>query len=165
MFSEGDPSIGNSLAARAICTAHPALDYRATYHYLEAEFHDAAPARSILRLMDLPIERLADLIAPHAARFGPHGAISPMTPAEFRDLRLRLGVSQRVLGELLGIGHNEVSHKERGTRPITVCQATALRALAADRHPRNEQTAGWMNVTRGTSAPSNPTDPSEEEPQ
>ena len=52
-----------------------------------------------------------------------------MTPAEFRDARLKLGLTQVELGRVLGIAGNSVWRKEHGQQEITERDVLSLRAL------------------------------------
>ncbi len=52
-----------------------------------------------------------------------------MTDAEFRRIRKRLGLSQRALGERLGLTTGHVSRLECGVVPITPTIANFLRLL------------------------------------
>ena len=54
-----------------------------------------------------------------------------MTKAEFRRIRIHLGMSQTKLAEELGYKtYGAISRKERGIRPITKRDEIAMRALA-----------------------------------
>lgn len=52
-----------------------------------------------------------------------------MTPAEFRAVRERLGLTQVALAEALGITATSVARKERGEQEIVKRDVLALRAL------------------------------------
>lgn len=53
-----------------------------------------------------------------------------MTPAEFRAVRERLGLTQVALAQALGITETSVARKERGEQEIVERDVLALRALA-----------------------------------
>ncbi len=57
--------------------------------------------------------------------------LSTMTGGELRAAREALGLTQKALGELLGVSKTEIYHKEHGLRGITVAQALAMRGLTA----------------------------------
>ena len=57
-----------------------------------------------------------------------------MTPAEFRAVRERLGLTQVALAEALGITATSVARKERGEQEIVERDVLALRALAVKAH-------------------------------
>lgn len=59
----------------------------------------------------------------------PHGEISAMHGATLKAARLRLSLSQKELGEALGITGIEIYRKEKGDRPITKAQALAIECL------------------------------------
>lgn len=63
------------------------------------------------------------------SRRGPHGEISPMHGAALKAARHRLCLSQKELGEALGISGIEVYRKEKGERPITKVQVLAIECL------------------------------------
>ena len=52
-----------------------------------------------------------------------------MTPAEFRAVRERLGLTQVALAQALGITATSVARKERGEQAIVERDVLALRAL------------------------------------
>lgn len=52
-----------------------------------------------------------------------------MTPAEFRAVRERLGLTQVALARALGITETSVARKERGEQAIVERDVLALRAL------------------------------------
>jgi len=52
-----------------------------------------------------------------------------MTPAEFRAVRERLGLTQVALAQALGITETSVARKERGEQEIVERDVLALRAL------------------------------------
>ena len=52
-----------------------------------------------------------------------------MTPAEFRAIRERLGLTQVALAQALGITATSVARKERGEQAIVERDVLALRAL------------------------------------
>lgn len=52
-----------------------------------------------------------------------------MTGAEFREARLRLGLKQWELAEIMGTGKNSISRIERGERNPTKMQAAFIRYI------------------------------------
>ena len=58
---------------------------------------------------------------------------APMTSAEFRELRLALGLSQSALGKLMGMLIQDISRIETGRRAPTKIQAAFLRYITE--HP------------------------------
>jgi transcriptional regulator with XRE-family HTH domain len=54
-----------------------------------------------------------------------------MTGAEFRRLRTRAGLSQRVLAKRLGLHWNSVARMERGELPIREVVALAVRYVTS----------------------------------
>lgn len=57
-----------------------------------------------------------------------------MTPAEFRDLRERLGLTQVALADALGTTGNTVARMERGELPINKRIVAALAMLVKLSH-------------------------------
>ena len=56
---------------------------------------------------------------------------APRFPNRIREYRLRAGLSQRKLGELLGLGRNAISSWERGlTRPDVTLAVRMAKPLA-----------------------------------
>lgn len=56
-----------------------------------------------------------------------------MTSEEFKEARLRLGLTQRVLARLMGLSFQAFSRIERGDRAPTLQQAAFMRYILA--HP------------------------------
>lgn len=54
-----------------------------------------------------------------------------MTPAELRDAREALGLTQTELGERLGVHWTTISRWENGRLPISKAVAMAVRAIRA----------------------------------
>lgn len=54
-----------------------------------------------------------------------------MTPAELKQHRLRLGMTQAQLADLLGVSTSSVSHWEQGTRTLKGLAAEAVRMKLA----------------------------------
>lgn len=52
-----------------------------------------------------------------------------MTPAEFKQARITLGLKQIPLGEILGYGQQHISGMETGRVPIPTTAAIAMRAM------------------------------------
>lgn len=52
-----------------------------------------------------------------------------MTPAEFRQARKRLGLSQEALAHAMGLSWASIQRKEAGSRPIEQRDVLALEAL------------------------------------
>lgn len=125
MFNEGDPSVGNSLAARAFITAHPDVDYRAAYHYFDNRFHEATPARVILNLMDRPASGLPEGLRGDAA------ARRPGRPSEINDaVEIRATLARTDVTRAAEIGGGNVS---LGVR-------TAIRAYPISGHTTENRT-------------------------
>lgn len=53
-----------------------------------------------------------------------------MTPAEFKAIREKLGLTQRELAEGLGLKTNSVARMERGERPIRQVTRLAIEHLS-----------------------------------
>jgi transcriptional regulator with XRE-family HTH domain len=64
-----------------------------------------------------------------------------MTPADYRQLRERLGLTQGELAELVGVALNTVSRRELGQLPIQREAELALRFVAAQKHKNNSSQA------------------------
>ncbi len=56
-------------------------------------------------------------------------AARPITPEEFRFLRIELGLSQKSLGALLGISDQSIANYEKSTHKIQRIADVALRSL------------------------------------
>ena len=60
----------------------------------------------------------------------------PMTPQEFKEIRLALGLSQQQLALKLGILKNQISKIERGKAGITEQKEEAMKMLLREHHPK-----------------------------
>ncbi|MBP8130255.1 MAG: hypothetical protein KA184_11815 [Candidatus Hydrogenedentes bacterium] len=60
MFSRGDPTVGASLAARALCAAHPGADRENATRYFLKRHPQGVPAVEVLRLMNCAPSRLPE---------------------------------------------------------------------------------------------------------
>jgi transcriptional regulator with XRE-family HTH domain len=60
---------------------------------------------------------------------------SPMTPDDLKSLRSRLGLTQRALGEKMGLSQGWVSCRERGERGITEVEALRIRRAVGEGPP------------------------------
>lgn len=58
-----------------------------------------------------------------------------MTPAEFRDARKTLGLTQSAWGLSLGIGREHVAKLEAGTAPVSATLAILVRLLLETKTP------------------------------
>lgn len=58
MFERGSPSVGASLAARALCTAQPGADRENAIRYFQARHPHGVPADEVLRLMNCAPSKL-----------------------------------------------------------------------------------------------------------
>lgn len=65
----------------------------------------------------------------------------PMTPAEYREIRQSLGLTQRELAERLGVDPQTISRRERGELPILREAVLAIRAVSHARLRR--KAASW----------------------
>ena len=55
--------------------------------------------------------------------------MTPMSPAELKTLRARLGLSQQQLAERIGVARNTVNRWEMGERNISLMVSRLLRSL------------------------------------
>lgn len=58
-----------------------------------------------------------------------------MTPEQFREVRLSLGLNQSDLGELIGYGQQHISGWENGKNAIPRIVVIAMRAIQRLGHP------------------------------
>ncbi len=82
--------------------------------------------RRVLR----PDERIAvrglALWAPNYSKL-----LAPVSKEEFKEIRKRLGLLQRELGDIFDLSKAVVSHRETGVKEIPASQGVALRTLEA----------------------------------
>lgn len=64
----------------------------------------------------------------------PNFRLSVLNGAHLKAARAALGLTQKELGEALGISNVEVYRKESGERPITLVQAVAIEGLLLRNH-------------------------------
>jgi DNA-binding XRE family transcriptional regulator len=61
-----------------------------------------------------------------------------MTPDQYHQIRINLGLTQAELAKALGVSRDTVMRREGGQTPITAEQAAAIRLMAAKADSRRK---------------------------
>lgn len=92
--------------------------------------------RDVALALDAELERRhprPSALRPLVAALLAHGSVTPMSGAELREIRGRLGVSQARLAELLDHHQGSIGEMERGARPVPPELAMRARLISPGR--------------------------------